>query len=299
MGRDPVLIDIHTHATLYRTVPCSDGRFFVTPEELVSTMDGAGIDLAVVLPLVSPSQRNILIPTEQVLAACARHPDRLIPFCNLDPRQETNTPEADFSRYLRVYKDLGCKGVGEVTTNLYLDDPLVANLFAHCQAAGLPLTVHIAPQVGGYYGLVDDLHLPRLEEALRRYPGLPFLGHSQPFWSEISSDVTEENRNGYPAGPVIAGGRLPALFEAYPNLYGDLSAGSGFNAISRDPEFGDRFLNQYPDRLLFGTDIVYPGQALPIVEYLRDAVRRGAISQEVYDKIAWQNADRLLGLGIG
>lgn len=293
-----MLIDVHTHASLYRTIPHRNGDFFISPDDLVAEMDQAGIDMAVVLPLVSPSQRNVLITTEEVLEVCARYPERLIPFCNLDPRQDRNTTESDFGPYLRTYQDLGCKGIGEVTTNLPFDDPLVQNLFRHVESAGLPLIFHIAPQVGGYYGLVDDLRLPRLEETLKRFPGLRFLGHSQPFWAEISADVTDANRNSYPKGPVLPGGRVPELLARYPNLYGDLSAGSGFNAISRDPAFGYRFLEEYRDRLLFGTDLLRSGQELPQVEYLRSAAEQGHISRETYDRIAWQNADRLLGLGI-
>jgi predicted TIM-barrel fold metal-dependent hydrolase len=137
--------------------------------------------------------------------------------------------------------------------------------------------------------------LPRLEAALQRFPGLRFLGHSQPFWAEVSTDVTEENRNSYPKGPV-APGRLIELFDRYPNLYGDMSAGSGFNAVSRDPEFGYRFMETHQDRLLFGTDIVYPGQELPLVPYLKSAVHQQKISKETFDKITWQNATRILGL---
>lgn len=291
-----MLIDIHTHATLYKVIPLRDGRYFITPGELVATMDQAGIDMAVVLPLVSPSQREVLISSEEVLEICARHPGRLIPFCNLDPRQDLYTTQSDFTRYLDIYKAHGCKGIGEVTVNLPFDDPLVWNLFQHIEASGLPLIFHVAPQVGGYYGLVDELHLPRLEKTLRRFPELPFLGHSQPFWAEISADVTDENRNGYPPGPVVPGGRVPELMRKYPNLHGDLSAGSGFNAISRDPAFGYRFLEEFQDRLLFGTDLLSPGQKLPQVEYLNSAVER-KITREAFEKITWQNADRLLGLG--
>jgi len=269
-----MLIDIHTHATLYRTIPHRGGHHFLLPDELIAEMDRSGIDMAVVLPLVSPSQRTTLIPTEQVLEVCARYPERLIPFCNLDPRQELNTPESDFGPYLECYKSLGCKGIGEVTTNLPFDDPLVENLFRHCEAAALPLVFHVSPRVGGFYGLVDDLGLPGLEKALARFPKLPFLGHSQAFWAEISADASEENRTGYPKGP------------------------SGYNAISRDPTFGYRFLSEFQDRLLFGTDLLRPGQELPQVSYLKSAIEQGHISREVYAKIAWRNADRLLGLGL-
>jgi predicted TIM-barrel fold metal-dependent hydrolase len=292
-----MLIDLHTHAALYRAVPHRGDWHFLLPDELLAEMDKNGIDMAVVLPLVSPSQRTMLITTEQVLDICSRAPDRLIPFCNLDARQDLNTPESDFGPYLEVYRGLGCKGIGEVTTNLFFDDPLIQNLFRHCEAARMPLIFHIAPGVGGYYGLVDDLHLPRLEATLARFPNLTFLGHSQPFWAEISADVTDQNRNSYPPGPVVPG-RVPELMSRYPNLCGDLSAGSGFNAISRDPAFGYRFLEEFQDRLFFATDLLRPGQELPQGPYLKSAVEQGHISRAAYEKITWQNANRLLGLGL-
>jgi predicted TIM-barrel fold metal-dependent hydrolase len=286
-------IDIHTHASLYQIVPHRDGSYFITPEKLVATLDENGVDMAVVLPLVSPSQRTMLIPTEQVMEACARFPKRLIPFLNLDPRQDKYSLESDFSRAVRLYQEHGCKGVGEVTTNLPFDDPLVWHLFEFYEQAELPLIFHIAPAVGNYYGLVDDLSLPRLERTLARFPKLRFLGHSQPFWAEISTDVTAANRNGYPNGPVTPG-RIPELMRRYPNLNGDLSAGSGLNAISRDPDFGYRFLEEFQDRLFFGTDLLRAGQAMPQVEYLKSAVQKGAISKTAYEKITWENAVKLL-----
>lgn len=289
-------IDIHTHAALYQIIPFRQGFYFVTPEELVGIMDQNGVDMAVVLPLVSPSQRNVIIPTEQVLEACACFPTRLIPFMNLDPRQDDYSLESDFELYVRLYQEHGCKGVGEVTTNLPFDDPLVWHLFSFYEQAELPLIFHVAARVGKYYGLVDDLGLPRLERTLARFPKLRFLGHSQCFWSEISADVTPETRGGYPGGPVIPG-RVPELMRRYPNLHGDLSAGSGLNAIRRDPDFGYRFLEEFQDRLYFGTDVLRPGQEMPQVDYLKSAVQKGAISKTAYEKITWQNAAELLGIG--
>ena len=40
---------------------------------------------------------------------------------------------------MRLYKEHGCKGVGEVTTNLPFDDPLVWHLFGFYEQAELPL----------------------------------------------------------------------------------------------------------------------------------------------------------------
>ena len=40
----------------------------------------------------------------------------------------------------------------------------------------------------------------------------------------------------------------------YPNLFGDMSANSGNNAMSRDPEFTADFLKRHQDKLFFGSD---------------------------------------------
>ena len=169
------------------------------------------------------------------------------------------------------------------------------NVLKQVEEAGLPLTFHVAPRVGGFYGCVDELGLPRLERVLQACPNLVLLGHSQPFWAEIGDNVTEHNRSDYPKGPVKPG-RLVQLMRDHPNLCGDLSAESGYNAISRDPEFGCQFLEEFQDRLYFGTDIANVPQELPIVCHFRDLQQEGRISESAYEKIAWRNAVALLGL---
>jgi len=67
---------------------------------------------------------------------------------------------------------------------------------------------------------------------------------------------------------VFPGGALDHLFDAHANLWGDLSAGSGANALARDREFGRGFLVRRADRLLFGTDYLKPGQDVPQFELL-------------------------------
>jgi len=97
---------------------------------------------------------------------------------------------------------------------------------------------------------------------------------------------------GYPKGPVAPGGALDALFDRFPNLYGDLSAGSGLNGITRDSEFGRAFLERRQDRLLFGTDYLEPGQAVGQIDLYREI----DISAEAKAKICRENARRVLGL---
>jgi len=292
-----MLIDIHAHTALTTTVKRKDGSALCTPEQLLSRLDELKIDMAVLLPLVSPECAYRYATPEDILETAARFPDRFIPFCNLDPRMAGNSPDADFSPLLEYYRTAGCKGVGEVSANLLFDDPLVWNMLDHCSGAGMPVTFHMAPQPGGCYGLVDDIGLPRLQRTLARFPNLILLGHSQPFWSEISADVTNDTRGGYPDGKVSPGSTVRLMREC-PNLHGDLSARSGYNAVSRDPEFGYAFMEEFQDRLYFGTDICAPHGQAPLVGFLRNAAETGMISHETFEKISWRNASRLLELGM-
>jgi len=295
-----MLIDIHIHTCKLRhpKVTRMNGSRYPSPRELIEMMDAAGIDMAVIQIGVSPDCRYTVVTPEEALEISATYPDRLVPFCNMDPRYLTNSTEANFRPLLEAYKEMGCKGVGEYLPNLYFDDPLNMNFFGQVEEAGLPLTFHIAPQVGGYYGCADEVGLPRLEKVLKSFPNLIFLAHSQPFWAEIGTDVIQDGKRvGYPKGKVTPG-RVVELMRKYPNLHGDLSAGSGFNAISRDPEFGYTFMEEFQDRLYWGTDIANVPQELPIVSYFLKLKEEKLISQEAYEKITWQNANRLLNLGI-
>ena len=82
------------------------------------------------------------------------------------------------------------------------------------------------------------------------------------------------------------------IFRTFPNVYGDLSAGSGYNAVTRDPAFGAKFLERWQDRVCFGTDYLQPRQRCPIVEFIREV----DISRRARRKITEGNARRILKL---
>ncbi|MHB1356564.1 MAG: amidohydrolase family protein [Anaerolineae bacterium] len=293
-----MFIDMHLHTTRIPGILRPTGETYATPDELVAIMDRLDIAQGILLPLVSPECSARYTLAEEMVQIAKDYPTRFVAFCNIDPRVDSNSPKTDLRRYLDYFISQGCKGLGEVTCNLPFDDPRVENLFGACQASGLSVTIHIAPEPGGYYGLVDALGLPGLENTLKRFPDCKILGHSQPFWAEMSGDCNTANRNGYPKGKVLPGGRLPLLFERYPNLYGDLSAGSGHNAVSRDPEFGYQFMEQFRERLFFATDICAPSNDTPLVRFLNDALERGKIKRETFEMIAWRNAARVYNLSL-
>jgi len=290
-----MFIDIHGHAYRKPWPPLNGGSTFSTPEQLIKRYDEIGIERAALLPLVSP---EVYLPqsNDDIIEMAQNYDGRFIPFCNVDPRALTNSADAPLGNLLRYYRDQGCKGIGEVMPNLPFLDPLVQNLFKHAQDVAFPLIFDSCTHIGGTYGLYDDAGLPQLECCLRRFPNLIILGHGPPFWAEIGQLETPADRAVYPAYPIKEEGVVPKLLRRYPNLYGDLSAGSGHNALARDPDYAVKFLGEFQDRLLFGTDICAPDQPAPLAPFLIELRESGKISQEVFEKVARSNAVRLLKL---
>ena len=297
--KDIKKIDIHAHATFFPDVapPQAKGYPIISASEVLAFYDALNIEKGVMLPITSPEYMTLQITTAECRQMALQYPDRFLWFCNVDPRAVGNLPNADLTPLLTFYKEHGAKGVGELTANLYADDPYVDNLFYHCAACEMPVTIHIAPKLGGYYGIVDELGLPRLEKMLKKHPTLKVLGHSQPFWAEIGDNVNEDARNSYPQGKVNEG-RLPYLMRKYENLYCDLSAGSGMTAMMRDPEYAAKFIEEFSDRLLYGCDICQAFNKHPYKfdAFLTEMRADGRISEENYYKLVRGNAIRVLGL---
>ena len=292
------VIDIHEHIIPRKGFlhPLRD-ETVTTPTELVKIMDREGIDMMVALPLSSPETYHFIQSVEEVFEACDQYPDRFIKFCHVDCRLSTNPLTYDFVPILEYYKSLGAKGIGEMTFNLWWDDPRVQNLLRDCETAGLPFLFHLATHEFNTYGLITEPGLLGLERALKKYPKLPLIGHSAAWWAEVAPNPAPHERDGYPKSKVAEGGRVPELLRKYDNMWGDLSAGSGYNAVSRDPEWGYRFIEEFQDKLLMGLDICIPSNdKCELIHFMKEAVKNGNISQLAYDKVMGDNAVKLLGL---
>ena len=274
-------IDIHTHA----------GRLLVDLphleiEDLIARMDREEIDQACLMAVENPEECDFFFTNEQVLAACARFPNRLIPFCSVDPRHRY--PES-FDPYplIAEYIARGCRGFGEVLAGVPVDYPGMQKIYAACGRLGLPILFH-----QDHHIMRDAPGNPALERMLQTFSDTIFIGHATRFWAEISqhADLDPVRLAQYPSGPVTPTGPTDRLLGQYPNLYGDLSGNSGYTAITRDPAFGLDFLERHQDKLLFGTDVLKPGQPLPIIHHLRAC----AISEPARETIFHGNAEKLL-----
>ena len=290
-----MIIDIHQHIT-YTKYPqfAKHGPF--TGKDLLNDMDKWGIDKSVVLPLINPENIDILgiAGNQEVIDVCQQHPDRLIPFCNIDPRCMMNHENADFSVLMKKFKDFGCRGIGEVCANIPINSRLYKNLFYHAGKEGLPIIFHLSPTIGGVYGMVDEPGIPGLEEVLKEFSGTIFIGHAPSFWNEIDANLKAKDRNMYPAGTIEKEGRLWFLMEKYPNLYGDISAGSGYNALTRDPEAGIRFINKFNKKIFFGTDMFFSKDTSPKhLVMMKNMLDDDKISKSVYKNIMYRNYERV------
>ena len=309
-----MIIDMHTHIGDLRA-PGEEDRETVTVKNLIQRLDDEGTDKAVVMPMgVTPESTkapflfNSLSSVTAQLEAAAGRQDRLILFGNLDPRlaylgnlephQVENPPVTDFSPFLERFKNMGCVGIGEVTANLPMDDSRVINMFRQCGDWGMPVLFHGTGPGAGVYGLFDEVGLPRLERLLKEVPNTTVIGHAPGFWSEITGDITLKEKFVYPTGPVEKEGSLQRLLRTYPNLYADISAMSGYTAISRDKDYGIKFMNEFQDRVIYGTDVCYGDMKgrMPHLSYLRELLAGKLISQKVFNKIVGENAQRILNL---
>jgi uncharacterized protein len=292
-----MLIDVHAHlGRLHR-----DRRQFLDVTDLILKMDAWGIERACVLCLSEhPEGHYLQCSTEDIIAECSRHPDRLVPFCLIDPRFGYSKPDMDFGYLLEEYTARGCKGMGEMLPKLDFDDPRCLNLFRQVGQFGLPIIFDMNDTPSSY-GLRDDPGLPRLEHTLQACPDTLFVGHGPTFWAEVSADVAEDQRTSYPPpdAPIVPGGAVPRLMAKYPNLWADLSAGSGYHAISRDLSFTLEFFDQFQDKLLFGTDScqrMNDTPTCPNVDFMNKLRNEKLIAEAAWAKIASGNAIRLLGL---
>lgn len=277
-------IDVHTH--LGRTW---NGDPPLTAEGLVRWMDENNVAKAVVLPLVSPESSSYLNLTEQALAGAKAFPDRLVAFCCIDPRTSYRGGRKGLVAMLKEYVDQGAKGFGEHKVGLPIDDPKMMAAYEACGDLKLPVLFHCDDIRG-----TDQAGLPGLDRVLSAFPNVDFIGHGPGFWASISGDLPTSGLGSYPKSKVFPGGALDRLFDAHKNLWGDLSAGSGANAISRDLEFGRGFLLRRADRLLFGTDYLKPGQDVPQFKLLTGI----DLPADVRAKIERTNAAKLLNLSI-
>jgi predicted TIM-barrel fold metal-dependent hydrolase len=267
------------------------------------------------------------LPVEEVYEAYQKYPSRVIPFYAPDPHREDaadrliqwhekgvrgcgelkatlNWDSDSVRRLLSTTERLGMPVVFHMEDSLDLTLPrspavlyrsLVADLLSrqgrhlirrHILGTAARLCPPFRSRVvhGDFPGYMLDL--ASLERALRDYPRVRFVAHGPLFWKHISADAANCTE-AYPKGPVVGEGIIYRLLRQYPNLNADISAHSGLNALARDEANARRFLSEFDDRILYGTD----NKMLRQREFL-DSLK---LSHGTYGKLYGGNACRLIG----
>ena len=271
------IIDIHQH-TNYSGRP---------DEALVAHQRAMGIHLTILLPagskygLAAGCGRN-----DTVLNLARKHPKEFVYFANELP--DIPGARKEIEKYLR----LGAIGIGEQKFPVDCDSPHIEKIASIAEEHGVPVLLHFQHKA---YNLQFD----RFHKILAKFPRVNFIGHAQTWWGNIDRNHKQEVM--YPKGPVTPGGITDRLLADYPNMYGDLSAGSGLNSLLRDEEHARGFLERHQNKLMYGSDCsdsVGHGDKCQGARTIA-TIRRLAPERGVREKIFYENARRVLNLRPG
>ncbi|GIP39343.1 hypothetical protein J31TS4_26230 [Paenibacillus sp. J31TS4] len=285
-----MIIDVHNHPDWYG----------YNLERFLANMDQYGIDKTWLLSWECPADEydpryRRQVPDAELpdgpisFARCAAYkqqaPDRIVLGYAPDPRRPDAIDRLDHA--IRLY---GVQVYGELKLRMMYDNPDAIRLYRFCGEKGLPVLVHLDypidtgqayPRPNWWYGG----GIAPFERAVAACPETIFIGHAPGFWAHLSGD-DQYDKVAYPSGPIVPGGKVPEMLRKYPNLYADISAGSGCTALKRDPAFTVDFLTEFQDRILYGRDY--------FDNIHQELLNSLGLPQDVLDKIYYRNALKLI-----
>jgi len=217
-------------------------------------------------------------------------------------------PEAE--KLLTSAVKQGAIGFGEIKFHVEAAGPELRRMYALAADLDVPILIHFQEVPHTPTEGVFSTGFKNFEAMLKAYPKTRFIGHADAFWANISADYA--NESAYPSGKIKPGGVTDKLLSDYPNLFGDLAANSGNNALSRDPEFTPGFLKRHMAKLIFGSDCSCTDgkgggisqQGNPGASRLAGkcvaretlAVLKKTVSAEDFRRLTWENAHRVYRL---
>jgi predicted TIM-barrel fold metal-dependent hydrolase len=274
------VIDIHHH--------------WRTPVELnTAHMNGAGI-----------TRSLLLTESQQDEQAAAMPKDRFARFTSVNVARADRL-DANVAA-LRRAAETGSLGFGEMKSQVQVDGPEMRRVFALANELGLPVLIHFQEVTQQTSVGTFNMGLTRLPALLKEYPRITFIGHADFWWANTSAEV--DLSTAYPTGPIKRGGLTDRMLGDHENLWGDLAAYSGRNFLDRDQDFSRDFLKRHQNKLMFGSDCFCrdgrgTGQTNPFPLLAGKCVARETLtalkqltSPEVFKKLTWDNATRLLKL---
>lgn len=260
------------------------------PATCFDHIQGSGVSRAVILARAADAER--------VKGEITAHPGSFIWFASADPTQPGNI---DLLR--RAVEANGARGFGEMKNPTAADSREMRMVYDMAADLGVPVLIHFqeVPHFAGEPNF--NVGFKHFDKILKTHKKTTFIGHADFFWANISSEIPTDT--GYPPGPVKKGGLTDKWLGDYPNLYGDMSANSGHNALIRDEEFAAGFLKRHRAKLMFGSDCScqdgHGKGGSPLLPQLKGrCVARATLEVakklapvDVFRDITWDNANRL------
>jgi len=279
-----MIIDFHTHVfspqikkkrnEYIDSDPCfailySDPNAkLATADELVASMDEAGVDISVILNIGWTTHELCVETNDYILESIARYPKRLIGFCAVQPRSY----DAAIAEIERCAKG-GIRGVGELRPDMQLfdlmDEEVMKPVIEVLKKYKLILLTHASEPVGHDYpgkgAITPDMLYPFIAD----FPDITTVcahwGGGLPFYA-----------------------LMPEVKKAMSNVFFDTAA----SPFLYNPQVYNLVTQLVGgDRILFGSD--YP--LLPQSRVLNE-IRSLDMSEETKNLILSGNARRLLGV---
>ena len=276
-------------------------------------------------PQIAKDYKHLSI--EPILELYDKQPDRIIPFYAPPPSENPNTLDNIFSEYLKKgVRGCGELKVSHLWQDALIDSylsvlqkfnlPLLFHMEAprffippkeiiasKMESAYIKAVKNILnflpPQILQKYSAFFNRNFHKtffkgylydfmwLEQMLTKYPNQIFIAHGPHFWNNISTNISTKER--LSSGKIRKFGIIDRLLEEYPNLYCDISGGSGLNALSRVFDAAANFLNKHHQKILFGTDNYQSNQHENLLHSLN-------LPEEKKKNIFYRNAISLIPL---
>jgi predicted TIM-barrel fold metal-dependent hydrolase len=277
------IIDIHQHTNYH-------GR---TDDQLIAHQRAMGVTQTILLPAGTPVNRHSTHDgksnglaakcggNETVLVLHKNHPKEFIFGAN----EVTDLPVArtEIEKYLK----LGAVIIGEQKFGIDCDSAPIEMVAELAHEYRVPVLLHFQHET-------YNLHFERFHKILEKFPKVNFIGHAQTWWANIDKNHTDQSVL-YPKTKVTPGGITDRWLAEYPNLYGDLSAGSGLNALTRDEDFTRGFFDRHQNKLLYGSDCADTIGRVPGCQGAQTiaAIRRLSSSKAIERKLLYENAKKM------
>lgn len=286
---DGIVVDFHVHIfpphvkadrsaylardLLFRSMYESPRARIATAEDLVASMDRAGVDVSVAQGFAWTSQDLCRESNDYLLEAASRYPGRIVPFCTVQPA----AGDAALRELERCVQGAPpARGLGEMRPELQgfgrEDCGLWDDLARFCGQHGLILLMHASEPVGHGYPGKGGMKPTLIYQFLQRFPAWPtvlaHLGGGLPFYAA-----------------------MPEVRAAMAQTYVDIAA---WPLLYRPEIFAALAALGTMGRVLFGSDYPLQDQSLA-VQRLREA----PLAPEALAAVLGENAVRLLGLAHG